>query len=130
MGRDETILYPVRKKRLRGPAYTNVIRFGDGRYFRTALYKEDKKPPLLRFLETKLTRREVKAGKREVFDEKTPRASAFLTGIPVGGNGGDPPHYRGAFYFEGRNYDVRLWVRSYKEKKVLYLRLDSRPVGD
>jgi hypothetical protein len=40
LGRDEVVLMPVRELREGGPAYTGTIRFGDGRYFRTAVHPE------------------------------------------------------------------------------------------
>ena len=126
MGRDEVILYPVKELKEAGPSYIGVIRFGDGRYFRTAVYRREKGAFIL-FRQTTLKKGEWAKGKADKKDN--PRASTLLEQVPVRETK-DTPHYRGAFYFEERIYSVRLWVRTIGTKKVLHLKLTSRPVAE
>jgi hypothetical protein len=127
MGPDEVILFPPKELREKGPAYFNIIRFKDGRFFKVSLFKVAIGAPRLRFELTKITRKEAKAGKRD--DKNNPRVYTFLEPVPVR-TGGDTPNYRAAFYFEGLIYSVRLWVRAYGKQKVLHLKLTNRPVEE
>jgi hypothetical protein len=134
--RDEVILLPPRTLFKDGPAYLNTIRLSDGRYFLVTLRKVDPFPPLLRFTLANWRGKKTSEKTAEKRKEKTTETSpngilqVNLSLDIVGGTGVTGPHYRGSFLLEGRLYLVVLFVRRVGERKALYLRLDSIPLGE
>ena len=115
-GRDEVILFPVKELKVGGPAFFGIIRLTDGRRFSAGLWKHPRRHQLRLRLRTKTP------------SEGDPQAICFVEPVKVK-SGESSAHYRSAFWLDGKIYSVRLWVRSYGERKVLEVKLTSTVEG-